>query len=85
MVKVSDIIIDNMGRRKGPCIGCGVVIFLNDNFGEALHPNQMQGVKYSVNGSVQLANGIIFLVNADMEAYKNNTLRFYDNLNKVMV
>jgi hypothetical protein len=38
----------------------------------------MSITKYSVNGSYILPNGIIVLVEEDVEAYLNGTLVFYD-------
>ena len=37
--------------------------------------------KYSINGSYILPNGIIVLVDEDIEAYENGTLVFYDKDN----
>ena len=41
----------------------------------------MNITKYSINGSYILPNGIIILVNNDIQSYLNNTLIFYDKNN----
>ena len=46
-----------------------------------LFPSIMSITKYSVNGSYILPNGIIVLVEEDVEAYLNGTLVFYDKDN----
>lgn len=61
--------------KMAPCIYCGVLIDIsNDSF-----PSIMSITKYSVNGSYILPNGVIVLVDEDVEAYLNGTLVFYDN------
>ena len=62
--------------RSAPCIGCGYLVTI-DPFGppgQIIHNVQ----KVSVNGSYILPNGIIVLVDEDVEAYENGTLVFYD-------
>ena len=46
---------------------------LAEAIGEALNIN----MKYSINGSYILPNGIVVLVDEDVEAYFAGTLRFY--------
>ncbi len=57
-----------------PCIICGGLIDIEDGFGQIIY----QISKFSINGSYILPNGIIVLVDEDIEAYFNGTLVFYD-------
>ena len=58
------------------CKHCGTRVILDDNFG------QIGGIlnisKVTINGSYILPNGIIVLVDEDIEAYENGTLVWYD-------
>ena len=63
-----------LGGFFAPCIDCGEWIDISDNH----FPSIMSITKYSVNGSYILSNGIIVLVDEDVEAYLNGTLVFYD-------
>ena len=69
VIRVSEIIVD-----RAPCIYCGRFIKIDENFSNIIHNIQ----KVSVNGSYILPNGIIVLVDEDVEAYMNGTLVFYD-------
>ena len=62
---------------KGYCIYCGAYLDLYNNG----FPSIMSITKYSINGSYILPNGIIVLVDEDIEAYENGTLVFYDKDN----
>ena len=62
---------------KGVCIYCGAPLDLYNNG----FPSIMSITKYSINGSYILPNGIIVLVDEDIEAYENGTLVFYDKNN----
>ena len=65
--------------NTSPCIYCGYPVII-DPFGppgQIIHNVQ----KVSVNGSYILPNGIIVLVDEDVEAYENGTLVFYDKNN----
>ena len=53
---------------------CGVILYLLYD----AHLGIMSINKYSVNGSYILPNGIIVLVDSDIEAYESGTLVFYD-------
>ena len=53
---------------------CGAWINLDFGFGQIIHNVQ----KISANGSYILPNGIIVLVDEDVEAYLDGTLVFYD-------
>jgi hypothetical protein len=69
-------VVESVGlaERMAPCIDCGTMIdIFNNHF-----PSIMSITKYSVNGSYILPNGIIVLVEEDVEAYLNGTLVFYD-------
>ena len=61
-------------------MGCGALLDLRFDLGE------MPGIqalihKVTLNGSYTLPNGIIVLVDEDVDAYMNNTLIFYDEDN----
>ncbi|MBR2380945.1 MAG: S8 family serine peptidase [Clostridia bacterium] len=62
---------------KGICMYCRATVFLLDNH----FPDLMSVTRYSINGSYILPNGIIVLVDEDIEAYENGTLVFYDKDN----
>ena len=70
-VKQSDI-IDN---RYVTCLGCNTLLDLNEDMAN-IDPNSVSRV--TINGSYILSNGIIVLVDADVDAYINGTLQFYD-------
>ena len=52
---------------------------LGDDFIQV--PGKFNIAKVTINGSYILPNGIIVLVDADIEAYENGTLVFYDKDN----
>lgn len=56
------------------CIGCGYTKFLGGNGGNII----ISISKVTVNGSYQMPDGTVYLVDADIEAYLNGTLVFYD-------
>ena len=58
------------------CIHCGAKIMLGDDIVQV--PGMLNVQKVSINGSYILPNGIIVLVDEDIEAYENGTLVFYD-------
>ena len=61
------------GGNSAPCAGCGYILDLgNGNIGGIMSITQV-----SVNGSYILPNGIVVLVDADVEAYLAGTLQFY--------
>ena len=60
------------------CMLCGATIDLVGGFGESFIQNIQ---KATLNGSYILPNGIIVLVDEDVEAYFNGTLVFYDKNN----
>ena len=63
---------------KANCILCGALIDLGLGFGESFIQNIQ---KVTLNSSYILPNGIIVLVDEDIEAYLNGTLVFYDRGN----
>ena len=76
--KVHAVSASDIGRYK-QCISCGGTV---DTFSDF---NQIQSIESMVtlNGSYILPNGIIVLVDGDIENYLNDTLKFYcpnDNL-----
>ena len=60
----------------GHCMYCGERIVLDDTIVQV--PGMLNVQKVTVNGSYILPNGIIVLVEEDIEAYENGTLVFYD-------
>ena len=62
--------------RFANCIRCGYLVDLDNIIVEGSGFNSI--AKVSVNGSYILPNGIIVLVDEDIEAYLNGTLVFYD-------
>ena len=56
------------------CIGCGYTKFLGGNGGNII----ISISKVTVNGSYQMPDGTVYLVDSDIEAYLNGTLVFYD-------
>ena len=64
----------SIGNFKGLCMYCGAIL----NFIDDGHIGIMNINKYSINGSYILPNGIIVLVDEDIEAYESGTLVFYD-------
>lgn len=69
VVKVSEI-VDN----KAPCLGCLTMLDLRYDQAHPVSNTQ----KVSVNGSYILPNGIIVLVDEDIDAYYDGTLVFYN-------
>ena len=62
-------------NNRGICMFCGAVILLGEEFVPAL---PFAAVQVTLNGSYILPNGIIVLVDEDVEAYLNGTLVFYN-------
>lgn len=71
-----------VGKQYATCIYCEYLVDLDNNL-VIIMPNNMI-VKISSNGSYILANGIIVLVEEDIEAYENGTLIFYDKSSEVI-
>ena len=63
---------------KSKCLICGALVDATGGFGESFIQNIQ---KVTINGSYILPNGIIVLVDEDIEAYLNGTLVFYDKNN----
>ena len=63
---------------KTKCMICGATIEAIGGLGESFIQNIQ---KVTINGSYILPNGIIVLVDEDIEAYLNGTLVFYDKGN----
>ena len=63
---------------KTKCMICGATIEAIGGLGESFIQNIQ---KVTINGSYILPNGIIVLVDEDIEAYLNGTLVFYDKDN----
>lgn len=68
----------NDGNNRVTCVRCGIVLNMRDSI---FIIGPMNITKYSINGSYILPNGIIILVNNDIQSYLNNTLIFYDKNN----
>ena len=62
------------GGSFAPCMGCGYVIDLRDDYSNNIMSLITQ---VSVNGSYILPNGIVVLVDEDVQAYLDGTLVFY--------
>lgn len=69
VVRASEVI-----GNRATCLNCGHMINLDTGFAEVIQNIS----KISINGSYILSNGIIVLVDEDVEAYLNGTLVFYD-------
>ena len=66
-------------KDKANCIGCGAIINLTGGGGITIVPGPSNiNRKITINGSYILPNGIIVLVDEDIEDYLSNTLVFYD-------
>ena len=63
------------GDSTALCIICNGFININTGIFDIL-PNSI--TKYSINGSFILPNGVVVLVDEDIESYLNNTLIFYE-------
>ncbi len=70
-VKQSELVDDTYGV----CSQCGAIIDLR---GGIIGVNPFNIAKVSVNGSYLLPNGVAVIADADIEAYLNGTLVFYD-------
>ena len=68
------VLAGSVSNHKGYCMYCGGILYLLDD----AYLGIMNINKYSINGSYILPNGIIVLVDEDIEAYLNGTLVFYD-------
>ena len=66
------------GDNIAICIQCRKIINLDDGMFPVL-PTSI--TKYSINGSYILPNGIVVLVEEDIQSYINNTLIFYEEEN----
>ena len=60
-------------NRFVPCAGCGYLLDLRDD----VHEGIMSITQVSVNGSYIRSDGIVVLVDEDIEAYLAGTLQFY--------
>ena len=66
-------------KDKANCIGCGAIINLTGGGGITIVPGPSNiNRKTTINGSYILPNGIIVLVDEDIDDYLLNTLVFYD-------
>ena len=63
------------GDNIAICIQCRRIVNLNDGMFPVL---PLSRTKYSINGSYILPNGIVVLVDEDIQSYLNNTLIFYE-------
>ena len=60
-------------NQKAPCLECGYIVDCRNDTGMLLGTN----IKYSINGSLVLSNGIIILVDEDINDYFLGCLIFY--------
>ena len=65
---------DIVDGRYAPCLGCGELLDLQYDMANSILSNIAQ---VSVNGSYIRADGIVVLVDEDIEAYLAGTLQFY--------
>ena len=65
-------------NNRAICMYCGAVILLGSDI---VPVDPFSLTKVTLNGSYILPNGIIVLVDEDIEAYENGTLVFYDKDN----
>jgi len=74
-ILASDIV---EGIYYAPCMGCGHLLDLRDNYYNSI----ASITRVSVNGSYILSGGIVVLVDEDVQAYLDGTLVFYhpDNI-----
>lgn len=70
-VRRSDIVDD----RYAQCLGCDRLLDLNEDMARV---EQLNVTQVTVNGSYILPSGIVVLEDADIEAYINGTLQFYN-------
>ena len=68
-------IVDN---RYATCLGCNAELDLRKDFAYSILST---GTRVSINGSYILPNGIVVLVDEDVQAYIEGTLVFYDQNN----
>ena len=68
VVRLSEII-----NNKAICLECGRLMDLNRDLANVYSIN----IEYSVNGSYILPNGVLILVDEDVDSYFAGTLRFY--------
>ena len=64
-----------VSNNIGFCVACGARVMLGDDF---IQVGPLNISKVTINGSYILPNGIIVLVDEDIEAYENGTLVWYD-------
>ena len=63
----------HVGEDWVPCAGCGYLLDMRDD----IHEGIMSITQVSVNGSYIRSDGIVVLVDEDIEAYLAGTLQFY--------
>ncbi len=78
IVKSSDL-----GNRYVNCMLCGYLLDLSKDI-VIVAPDSVLTVKKSANGSYILSNGIVVLVDNDIDEYLNGTLYFYDKDNELV-
>ncbi len=66
----------DVGNRYITCIECNYILDMNYDF--AIIVSMSNSVKVSKNGSYILSNGIVVLVDSDIDSYLNGTIVFYD-------
>lgn len=67
---------DIVDDRYATCLGCNTLLDLTEDMAQVTFSVISQ---VTVNGSYILANGIVVLVDEDVEAYMNGTLQFYNS------
>ena len=66
------------------CLDCGAVIISSTTGPGIIHPMSSNIWNVTDNGSYKLTNGIIILVEEDVQSYKEGTLVFKDANSEIM-
>ena len=74
----------NDGNMTTTCLDCGAVIISSTTGPGIIQPMSSNIWKFTDNGSYKLTNGIIILVEEDIDSYKEGTLMFKDVHSELM-
>ena len=74
----------NDGNMTTTCLDCGAVIISSTTGPGIIQPMSSNIWKVTDNGSYKLTNGIIILVEEDIDSYKEGTLEFKDSNSEIM-
>ena len=76
-------VVKNSSTNSKQCIVCGVIVNTNDDIFFPIFPTSLINIMSSPNGSYILPNGIIVLVEEDIDLYFNGTLKFSNNRGEI--